>query len=130
MLQCDIKPTKVKGQQYMNLNRKNIPLFIISILGSGILITTLCSPYCVSSAYNLDTAMGESCLSSYYSFINITIVLSALFILWLAGLFVARQRQIISLGFYWPLFKPPRFSHWTGIILPAHLMRLNFPQQA
>jgi hypothetical protein len=96
----------------MNLTRKNIILFIIiGILVSGIPVITLCSSYCVSSDLDLDSPMDGSCPFSYHSFVQIAIVLSALFVLPLAGLFLVRDRQFIPSGVYLPLFKPPRFFH-------------------
>jgi hypothetical protein len=96
----------------MNLTRKNLTLFIIiGILVSGIPVITLCSSYCVSSDLDLDSPVDGSCPFSYHSFVQIAIVLSAFFVLPLAGLFLVRDRQFIPPGVYLPLFKPPRFSH-------------------
>jgi hypothetical protein len=94
------------------LSKKNlILLIIIGILVSGIPAITLCSSYCVSSDLDLDSPLDGSCPFSDHSFVQIAIVLTALFILPLAGLFLARDRQFIPPGVYLPLFKPPRFSH-------------------
>jgi hypothetical protein len=96
----------------MNLTRKNLILFIIiGILVSGIPVIILCSSYCVSSDLDLYTPVDGRCPFSYDSFVKIAIGLSALFVLPLAGLFLVRDRQFIPSGVYWPLFKPPRFSH-------------------
>jgi hypothetical protein len=96
----------------MTLTRKNLTLFIIiGILVSGIPVITLCSSYCVSSDLDLDSPVDGSCPFSYHSFVQIAIVLSAFFVLPLAGLFLVRDRQFIPPGVYLPLFKPPRFSH-------------------
>jgi hypothetical protein len=96
----------------MNTTKKLlIFIIIIGILGSGIPVITLCSSYCVSGDVELDSAMDGSCPFMYHSFVQIAIVLSALFVLPLAGLFLVRDRQFIPPGVYWPLFKPPRFSH-------------------
>ena len=96
---------------YMNINKKNIILLIIiGILVSGIPAVTLCSSYCVSNALDLDSPMDGSCPFSDHSFVQIVIVLSALFVLPLAGLFLVRDRQFIPPGANWPLFRPPRFS--------------------
>jgi hypothetical protein len=90
--------------------KKFILLIIIGILVSGIPAVTLCSSYCVSNALDLDSPMDGSCPFSDHSFVQIIIVLSALFVLPLAGLFLVRGRQFIPPGAYWPLFRPPRFS--------------------
>ena len=96
----------------MNLNRKNLILpIIIGILVPGIPVIAMCSSYCVSSDSDLDSPMDTSCPFVSHSFVQIAIVLSALFVLPLAGLFPVRDRQFIPAGFYVPLFKPPRFSH-------------------
>jgi hypothetical protein len=96
----------------MNITKKHLILFIIiGILVSGIPVITMCSSYCVSSDPDLDSAMEGSCPFSDHSFVQIAIVLSALFVLPLAGLFLIRDRQFIPPGVYLPLFKPPRFSH-------------------
>ena len=98
--------------QFMNITKKHlILLVIIGILVSGIPVITLCSSYCVSSDLELDSPMGGSCPFSYHSFVQIAIVLSALFVLPLSGLFLVSDRQLIPPGVYLPLFKPPRFSH-------------------
>jgi hypothetical protein len=96
----------------MNRIKKNLILLVITgILLSGIPVITLCSSYCVSSDLDLDSFMDGSCPFSFHSFVQIIIVLSALSILPLAGFFLVRDRQFIPPGVYWPLFKPPRFSH-------------------
>jgi hypothetical protein len=96
----------------MNLIKKHLILtIIIGILGSGIPVITLCSSYCVSSNLDLDSSMDGSCPFLDHSFVQIAMVLSALFVLPLAGLFLVRDRQFIPPGVYWPFFKPPRFSH-------------------
>jgi hypothetical protein len=96
----------------MNLNRRNLFLpIIIGIIVSGIPVINLCSSYCVSSDLELDSAMDGSCPFASHSFVQIAFVLSALFVLTLAGLFIVRDRQFIPLGVYGPLFRPPRFSH-------------------
>jgi hypothetical protein len=96
----------------MNLNRKNFILpIIIGLLVLGIPVITMCSSYCVSSDPDLDSPMHRICPFAFHSFVLIAIVLSALFVLALAGLFLARDRQFIPAGVYWPLFKPPRVSH-------------------
>ena len=96
----------------MNLTRKNLTLFIITdILVSGIPVIAMCSSYCVSSDLELDSAMDGSCPFAFHSFVQIAIGLSALFVLPLAGLFLARDRQFIPPGIYGPLFRPHRFSH-------------------
>ena len=95
----------------MNITKKNlILLVIIGVLASGIPVITLCSSYCVSNDPDLDSPMDGSCPFSFHSFVQIVIVLSALFVLPLVGLFLIRDRQFIPSGAYWPLFKPPRFS--------------------
>jgi hypothetical protein len=97
---------------YMNITKKHLILFIIiGILVSGIPVITLCSSYCVSSDLDLDSPRDGSCPFLYHSLVQIAIVLSALFVLPLAGLFLVRDRQFIPSGVYLPLFKPPRFSH-------------------
>jgi hypothetical protein len=96
----------------MNITKKHLILFIIiGLLVSGIPVLTLCSSYCVSSELDLDSAMDGSCPFIFHSFIQIALVLSALVVLPLAGFFKARERQFIPPGAYWPLFRPPRFSH-------------------
>ena len=97
---------------YMNITKKNLILFvIIGILVSGIPVITLCSSSCVSNDLDLDSSVDGSCPFSFHSFVQIIIVLSALFILPLAGFFLVRNRQFIPSGAYWSLFRPPRFSH-------------------
>jgi hypothetical protein len=97
---------------YMNITKKHLVLFvIIGILMSGIPGITLCSSYCVSNNPDLDSPMGESCPFTFHSFVQVIIVLSALFVLPLAGFFLARDRQFIPPEAYWPLFRPPRFSY-------------------
>jgi len=115
----------------MNLNRKNfILLIIISILVSGIPVITMCSSYCVSNDPDLDSPMDRSCPFAFHSFIQIAIGLSALFVLPLAGLFLVRDRKFIPAGFYWPLFKPPRFSHEIIATDSIHLNNLILFQAA
>ena len=106
------KHCRHNGPQFMNLTKKNlILLVIIGILGSGIPVITMCSSYCVSSDPDLDSPMDGSCPFSFHSFVQIAIGLSALFVLPFVGLFLVRDRQFIPPGVYWPLFRPPRFSH-------------------
>jgi len=96
----------------MNLNRKNLILpIIIGLLVPGIPVITMCASYCVSTDPDLDSPMHGSCPFAFHLFVQIAIVLSALFVLPLAGLIFVRDRQFIPAGVYWPLFKPPRFSH-------------------
>ena len=96
----------------MNLNRKNLILpIIIGILVSGIPVTTLYSYYCGTSAADIYSALDGNCPFSFDSFASIAMVLSALFVLPLAGLSLVSQQQITPPGAYWPLLKPPRFSH-------------------
>ena len=107
-----LKRSRNNGPQFMNITKKHLILFvIIGILVSGIPVITLCSSYCVSSDSNLDSPMDGSCPFSFHSFVQIVIVLSALFVLPLVGLFLVSDRQFIPPGVYLPLFKPPRFSH-------------------
>jgi hypothetical protein len=95
----------------MKITKKQlILLIIIGILVSGIPVITLCSSYCVSSELDLDSAMDGSCPFANHSFVQIVIVLSALFVLPLAGFCLVSDRQFIPPGVYWPLFRPPRFS--------------------
>jgi hypothetical protein len=96
----------------MHRTRKNlILLIIIGIMVAGIPVITLCSSYCVSNGRGLDFPMDAGCPFSTHSIVQIAVVLSALFILPLAGLFGVRDRQFLPPGVYLPLFKPPRFSH-------------------
>jgi len=96
----------------MNLARKNhILLIIIGILVSGIPAIAFCTSYCGSSDIALYPAVNGNCPFSYDAFVKIVIVLSALFILPLAGLLIAGDRQFIPPGAYWPLYRPPRFCH-------------------
>jgi len=96
----------------MNITKKHIVLsVIVGILVSGIPGITLCSSYCVSSNLDLDSPMDGSCPFSFHSYVQVIIVLSALFVLPFAGAFLGRDRQFITSGVYLPLFKPPRFSH-------------------
>ena len=96
----------------MKITKKHLILFIIiGILVSGIPVITMCSSYCASSDPGLDSAMDGSCPFSFHSFVQVAIVLSALFVLPLAGFFIFRDRQFVKPGVYWPLFRPPRFSH-------------------
>jgi hypothetical protein len=96
----------------MNVTKKHFILFvIIGILTSGIPVITLCSSYCVSSNPDLDSPMDGSCPFTLHSFIQVIVVLSALFILPFAGQFFFRDRQFIPPGVCWPLFRPPRSSH-------------------
>ena len=95
----------------MNITKKNIILLVIAgILLSGIPVITTCSTYCVSRDSVLDSPLDQSCPFLYDLFFPIGIVLSALFVLALAGLFLVGERQILPPGVYLPLFKPPRFS--------------------
>lgn len=95
----------------MNIAKRNlIVLIIIGILLSGIPAITLCSSYCVASDFDLDSAMDASCPFSLHSFVQIAIVLSALFVLTCTGFLLATDRLSIPPGVYWPLFRPPRFS--------------------
>lgn len=96
----------------MNLARKNqILLFIIGILVSGLPAIAFCTSYCGSSDIALYPAVDGNCPFSYDAFVKIVIVLSALFILPLAGLLIAGHRQFIPPGAYWPPYRPPRFCH-------------------
>ena len=107
----------------MNITKKHLILFIIiGILVSGIPVITLCSSYCVSSDLDLDSPMDGSCPFLYHSFVQIAIVLSALFVLPLAGLFLVRDRQFIPSGVYLPLFKPP------SIFPLKHYDQFNSPE--
>jgi hypothetical protein len=107
-----LKRARNNGPQFMNITKKHlILLVIIGVLASGIPAITLCSSYCVSSNPDLDSPMDGSCPFSFHSFVQVIIVLSALFVLSLAGYFLARDRQFIPPGAHWPLFRPPRFSH-------------------
>jgi len=95
----------------MSITKKHLVLFvIIGILMSGIPGITMCSSYCVTSYPDLDSPMDGNCPFSFHSFVQVVIVLSALFVLPLAGFFLVRDRQFIPPGVYWPLFRPPRFS--------------------
>ncbi len=106
------KHCRHNGPQFMNITKKHlILLVIIGILVSGIPVITMCSTYCVSSDSDLDSPMDGNCPFSFHSFVQIAIVLSALFVLPLAGLFLVNDRLFIPPGVYWPLFRPPRFSH-------------------
>jgi hypothetical protein len=97
---------------YMILTRKNfILLVIIGVLAFGIPVITLCSSYCVSSDFDLDSPMDGNCPFLFHSFIQMANVLSVLFFLPLAGFFLVKDRQFIRPGVYLHLFKPPRFSH-------------------
>lgn len=96
----------------MNLTRKNLILFIvIGVLVSGIPVLTLFLSYCNTSGLALDSPMYAGCAFSYHAFIQIAVVLSALFVLPLVGPFLAREGQFIRPEVYLPIFKPPRFSH-------------------
>jgi len=96
----------------MDCIRKNLLLLIIvGILVFGIPVYTLCSFYCVSSEFDVDYPMDGSCPFAYHSFVQVAIVLSALFVLPLAGVFLVGDRQFIAPGVYGPLFRPPRFSN-------------------
>ncbi len=95
----------------INITKKNFILLIIfGMLLSGIPVMALCSSYCVAGEFDLDSAMDGSCPFSLHSFIQIAIVLSALFILTCAGFLQDWDRLFIPPGAYWPLFRPPRFS--------------------
>jgi hypothetical protein len=95
----------------MDIKRKNISLIIIlGILLYGFPVVTLCSSYCVSSHFDLDSTIDGNCPFAYHSLVQIAIVLSALVIFHPAGFFHAGDRRIIPLGVYWPLFRPPRLS--------------------
>jgi len=95
----------------MSTTKKHLVLFvIIGIFVSGIPVITLCSSYCVSSNPDLDSPMDGCCNFSFHSFVWVVIVLSALFILPLVGIFLIWDRQFIPSEAYWPLFRPPRFS--------------------
>jgi len=96
----------------MKISKKHLILFIITgILLYGVPVITLCSSYCVSSEIDLDSAMDGSCPFSLHAFVQMAFVLSALFVLPLAGFLIFRERQFVPPGVYWPLFRPPRFSH-------------------
>ena len=96
----------------MNINKKNlIVLIIIGILLFGIPAISLCSIYCIASDFDLDSALDGSCPFAFHFFFQVTIAVSAFFMLPLAGLFRVKDRQFIPSGVYWPLFRPPRFSH-------------------
>ena len=104
------KHCRQNGPQFMNITKKHlILLVIIGILVSGIPVITLCSFYCISGDH--DSPLDASCPLSTHSFVQIAIMLSALIVLPLAGLFLVKDRQLIPPGSYLPLFKPPRFSH-------------------
>ncbi len=94
------------------LNKKNLIIVIsIGILVGSIAVITLCSSYCVSGDLGLNSPRDGSCPFLYHSFVQTAIVLSALFVLPLSGLFFVRDRQFIPPGAYRALFKPPRFSY-------------------
>lgn len=96
----------------MNLSRKNLILpIIVGILVSGIPVITLYSSYCGASEADSNSAVDGNCPFSLDSFAPIAMLLSALFVLPLAGFSLVIQQQFIPPGAYWPLLKPPRFSH-------------------
>ena len=106
------KHCRHNGPQFMNITKKHlILLVIIGILVSGIPVITLCSSYCVSMSPDLDSPMNGSCPNSLHPFFQIAMVLSALLILPFVGLFLIRDRQFIKPETFWPLFRPPRYSH-------------------
>jgi hypothetical protein len=93
--------------------RKNLILFLfVGLLVTGIPVIAFCASYCASGDFDVFSALDESCPFTYDSFERFTIVLSALFILPLAGLFIASDRQSLPAGVCRPLFKPPRFFLW------------------
>lgn len=117
--------------QVMDIAKKHLILaIIIGLLLSGIPVITLCSSYCASSDRDFDTAMDGSCPFAFHSFVQINLLLSALFVLPFAGFFIVRERQFIPPGVYWPLFRPPRFSHWIKTPNTSHLKNLMLSQTA
>ena len=96
----------------MNRTKKNLILFvIIVILVSGIPAITMCTSNCASSDLDFDSPVNGNCSFSLHSFVQIVVVISAFLALVFAGRFLLRDRQLIPAGVYWPLFRPPRFSH-------------------
>ena len=83
-------------------------LIVVGIFLTGIPVITFCSFYCSSG--DVDSTLGGSCTFSFHSFVQSAIGLSALFVLPVAGLFIAGERPFIPTGIYLPLFKPPRIS--------------------
>jgi len=96
----------------MDIAQTNISLIVIlGILLYGLPVVTLCSFSCASSNHGLDSPIEKICPLVYHSFIQISVVLSALFVLFPVGFFTASGRQFIPSGVYCPLFRPPRLSH-------------------
>lgn len=110
---CGIKDFFIlfADKQQMDITKKNISLIVVlGILLYGLPVVTLCSFSCASSNHDLDSPVERICPIIYHSFIQISVVLSALFVLLPAGFFPTPGRQFIPSGVYWPLFRPPRFS--------------------
>jgi hypothetical protein len=80
----------------------------VGLLVTGIPAIALCASYCASGDFDIYSALDESCPFSNDSFVRVTAVLSALFVLPLAGLFIVSDRQFLPAGACRPLFKPPR----------------------
>jgi hypothetical protein len=90
--------------------RKNhITFLFIGLIVTGIPAIAFCTSYCATGDLDIYSALDESCPFSYDSFVRFTIVLSALFVLPFAGLFIASDKPFIPAGVCWLMFKPPRF---------------------
>jgi hypothetical protein len=95
----------------MKINRKNLILFIIlGLMAHGIPVMAICSSNCAAGNPDLYSTMDGSCTFLCHSFFQSAILLSVIFGLPVAGLFLVRDRQTLPPGVYLLLFKPPRFS--------------------
>jgi len=97
-------------QQMSNTKKYITLLIIIGILVLGLPLSTICSSYCAYTHIDLDSTASGSCPVTSHLFFQISGSWSAFYLLPPSGLFLVRDSRIMSPGFYWPLFKPPRFS--------------------
>lgn len=97
--------------KFMIITKKHlIPIIVIGMLVSGIPGITICSANCTSSDQDLDSLMDGSCPIMDHSFVQIAIVLSALLVFPLVGLFLSGERQFIPPGVHLPPYRPPRLA--------------------
>jgi hypothetical protein len=97
--------------QQMSNSQKYITLFaIIGFLVLGLPLGAICSSYCAYTHIDLDSTAGGSCPVTSHFFVQVPGSWAAISLLPPSDLSPARESRIVSPGFYWPLFRPPRFS--------------------
>jgi hypothetical protein len=79
---------------------------VLAIVFPGIAI---CSSLCPTDDPGIEIFQSKICLFNSHSFIPWEVQLSALFTLPLIGAFIAAKIFSLPAGYFFPLYKPPRF---------------------